>query len=56
MTGGNLVELFLQRGGEAGIHIMLEEAHQKRGHQPAAVLRNEPPLIQPHIFAVLQHR
>ena len=36
--------------------VVLEEADQERGDQPAAILRDEAPLLQPDIFAVLQHR
>ena len=51
-----LVELFLQRGGEAGVDVMFEEAHEERGDQTAPVLRHETALLQPHIFPVLQDR
>ena len=56
IAAGDVVELLLHRGGEAGIDVVLEEAHQKRGDQPAAVLGDEAPLLQPDILAVLQHR
>ena len=52
---GDVVELLFERGGEAGVDVMLEEADQERGDQPAAILRDEPPVLQPHIVAVLQH-
>ena len=54
-AAGDIVELLLQPGGEAGIDIALEEAGQERGHQPAAVFRNEALLVQPDIVPVLQH-
>ena len=56
LAGGDVVQLLLQRGGEAGIDVVLEEADQEGGDQPAAILRDEAPLLQPDIVAVLQHR
>ena len=38
LAGRYVVELFFQRGGEAGVDVMLEERNQERGHQPAAIL------------------
>ena len=38
---GDVVELLLHRGGEAGIDVVLEEADQEGGDQPAAILRDE---------------
>src|SRR5262249_26303400 len=35
-AAGDVVQLLLHRGGEAGIDIMLEEADQERGNQPPA--------------------
>ena len=52
---GDVVELFLQPGGEAGIDIALEEAGEKGGDQPAAILGHEALLIHAHIIAITQH-
>src|SRR6185437_9469556 len=54
MAVGDLVELVLEIGGEIVFDIALEEARQERGHEPAAVLRDETLLVEPHIVAVLQ--
>ena len=41
---GDLVELLLQPGGEAGIDIAREEAGEEGRDQAAAILRDEAPL------------
>ncbi|CAH0312433.1 hypothetical protein ROS9278_04991 [Roseomonas sp. CECT 9278] len=50
----NFVELLLHRGGEAGVHILVEEAHQEGGHHPPEILGDEAPLLEAHVFQVLQ--
>ena len=54
-AAGDVVELLLERGGEAGVDVALEEAGQERGDEPAAVLRDEALVLQPHVVAVPQH-
>src|SRR5690606_33921257 len=54
-TAGDLVELVLELGREVVTHDPLEEAGEERGHEPAAVLGNEALLLEPHVFAILQH-
>src|SRR5579884_16706 len=52
---GDLVELVFQIGREIVFDVAVEEAGQKGGDQPAAVLGNEATLLKPHILPVLQH-
>jgi len=53
---GDVVELLLQRSGEAVGDVAVEEALQKCRDQPAAVLRDEALALQADVLAVLQHR
>ena len=52
---GDVVEPLLQPGGELGVDVALEEAGQEGGDQPAAILGDEAPVLQPHVVAVAQH-
>src|SRR5690348_1303597 len=52
---GDLVELVLEVGGEIVLDIFPEEALEEGGHDAAAVLGKEALLVEPHVFAVLQH-
>ena len=52
----NVVQLVLQVGGEVVFHVACEEALEERRDQPASVLGEEPPALEPHIIPVLQDR
>ena len=52
---GDVVELLLERGGEAGVDVALEEAGQEGGDQPAAVLGDEALVLHADVVAVAQH-
>src|SRR5579875_890523 len=51
---GDLVELVFEIGGEAVLHVALEEAGEKGGDEAAAVLGDKAPLVEPDILAILQ--
>ena len=53
-AAGDVVELLLHCGGEAGVHVALEEGDEEGGDEAPAILRHEAPLLQPHIVPVLQ--
>ena len=52
----DVVELVLEVGGKAILHVTLEKAGQERGDQAPAVLGDEAALVEAHVIAVLQHR
>ena len=54
LPGRDLVELLLHGGGEAGVHILVEEAHQEGRDHPPEILGDEAPLLERDVFQVLQ--
>src|ERR1700692_894502 len=52
---GNEIELLFEARREIVLDIFCEKALEESDHDTSAVLRIEPPLIEPHIFAVLEH-
>ena len=52
---GDQVELVFEARGEIIFDIFGEKAFEEGDDDAAAVLRIEPPLVDPHIFAVLEH-
>ena len=53
---GDPVELLLEVGGEVVADIFGEERFEKRCHEPALVLRDQPLLLDAHVIALAQHR
>ncbi len=54
LTGGDLVELFFQIGGEIVFHVFGEEAFEERCYQPALGMRHQLAFVHDDIFAVAQ--
>ena len=52
-AAGDVVQLLLQPGGEARIHVSLEEADQEGGDEAATVGGLEAPFVERDVFAVL---
>ena len=52
---GDEIELLLEAGREIVFDVFGEEAFEEGDDDAAAVLRIEPALVEPHIFAVLEH-
>ncbi len=51
---GDAVELVLEAGGEIVFDVAREKILQERDHDAAAVLRDQPPLVEADVLAVLE--
>src|SRR5262249_46004193 len=54
-SAGDVVELVLEVGGEIVLNVAVEELREEGRDDAAALLGDEPTLLQPDVLAVLQH-